>query len=160
MSKRSHHRNSNTVNINELANALNRAGYQQQSGGTPNFPPGMGASPNNQSNPLGGLFGNGQGQGQGNIANSLGALTSLLGNQNGGMPNMGGVPGMGMPQMPVGGGMPPMPNMTPPYNNGAQQQKQPQQAQASTASTQQQTTDMEMLKKLFLEILQTLKEKE
>ncbi len=184
MSKRSHHRPANTVNINELAEALNKAGYSQTNNNMAGFPPGMGG-PQNGSNPLGGLFGGGGNHSPNHITNSLGALTSILGGQGGQMPNMGamagmggmggmgGMPNMGMPQMPMNQGMPQMPQ-TPPANafaNGAPPScappaaPRPQQTTQAAAPPIQGTqpvpaTDMEMIKDLFKEILEILKEKE
>lgn len=165
MSKRSHHRPANMVNINELAEALNKAGYAQNNSMS-GFPPGMGG-PQNNANPLGGLFGAGGNNPSNNIAGSLGALTSILGGQGGQLPNMNGgagMPNMGIPQMPMNQGMPQMPQM--PFGNSAPPSyapsRPPQTAAAPPPQEGQQTppADMEIIKNLFKEILDVLKEKE
>lgn len=173
MSKRSHHRPTNMVNVNELAEALNKAGYSQNNamGG---FPGNMGG-PQNNANPLSGLLGGGGGNNSNSVANSLSALTGLLGGQGGQMPNMGGgmpgmgggMPGMGLPQMPMNQGMPQMPqtngfanNAAPPQSPRPQQTAPPAQPSSTQSTQPAQPTDMEMIKDLFKEILQILKEKE
>ena len=81
MSKRSHHRN-NTINVNELAEALTRRGWQ---------PPKQEMMTNHT--PMNG--GN-------NMNNSLSALSGLLGAVNGGnMPQGNMMPPQGMPPMPM-----------------------------------------------------------
>ncbi len=162
MSKRNHHRNGGGINVNDLAEALTRNGWQQPTPGGNH----QGQVPNNQGFP-GMNMGNSMGNNQ--LSNNLGALGSLLGAVGGGQPQMpmggggmstmpisGGMPQMNnaMPQMPMGGGMPqmPMPGMMPQH---LPQQQLQQQRQAPS----HQTTDIELIKSLFQEILKLLKEK-
>ncbi|MGM9568035.1 MAG: hypothetical protein ACI3W6_07655 [Clostridia bacterium] len=162
MSKRSHHRNAGSFNINELAEALTRNGWQPPSPQNMNNP---GGSPMPGMNPP---FGNNGGNAQ--ISNNLSALSSLLGAvNNGGIQGMGtppantpvppmaagGIPQMSpmtpgaMPQMPMNPMMPPSPmamHPSPMNHTGT--------APAQTARP----TDLDLLKKLFQEILKLLKE--
>ena len=155
MSKRSHHRNAGSFNINELAEALTRNGWQPPS---PQYMNNPGGSPMPGMNPpLGNNGGNTQ------ISNNLSALSSLLG-----AVNNGGIQGMGTPPLP-GGGIPQMPPMTPgaipqmpmnPMMNSSPMAMHPSPMNhANTAPAQTpRPTDLDLLKKLFQEILKLLKE--
>ena len=133
MSRRSHYRN---FNVNELAEALTRHGWQ------PPQPGNGGYGTPNQNNQLNG---------------NLAALSSLLGNMNNGsfpatntmamMPgNMSPMsPGAAMSPMPS---MPSMPQMSAPFPN------RPPQTTASPP--QPAVTDTELLKGLFQQILKKL----
>lgn len=169
MSKRSHHRNAGSFNINELADALTRNGWQP-----PSHPP---TNPNGNTGPnMNPPFG-----GNPQISNNLSALGNLLGAVNGGMPNMGApqgnpqmppmssMPSGGMPQMPS---MPQMPQMTP-MNQGAMppmpinpmmpqsplaMHGSPMNAANNQGAKTTAVTDLDLIKKLFQEILKQLKE--
>lgn len=194
MSKRSHHRSANPININELADALTRNGWQPPNQSHHN------ANNFNNNNAMQGMnqsFGNNGASPQ--LSNNLSALTSLLGAVSGGgmqgmgQPGPGGamppmssngitpqMPGNGVPPMPMGGmppmptggmppipagGMPPMPaGGMPQMPMGPMMPSSPLQAQqaanhrAAPAQPAAPTTDIELLKKLFQEILKLLKE--
>ena len=160
MSKRSHHRSAGSFNINELAEALTRNGWQ---------PP----SPNPQTPPYGGNpamnAGSPFGAGNSPISNNLSALGSLLGAVSGGSPPMtptaGAPTGGAMPQMPQ---MPPMSPMMPgtpqmpinPMNPMNPMMPQPPMAANHGAATAKaaRPTDLDLLKKLFQEVIKVLRE--
>ena len=160
MSKRSHHRSAGSFNINELAEALTRNGWQ---------PP----SPNSQTPPYGGnpAMNAGPPFGAGNspISNNLSALGSILGAVSGGSapmtPTPGAPTGGAMPQIPQ---MPPMSPMMPgtpqmpinPMNPMNPMMPQPPMAANHGAATAKaaRPTDLDLLKKLFQEVLKVLRE--
>ena len=134
MSKRSHHRRSDPVNVSELAEALTRNGWQPPR--QPGFPPaGNGGAPNQMNGlaALGGLMGNGGG---------FPPLNQMAPFQN---------PGTVTDPAAMGGAAP-FPQMMAPPPFPAAPGPRPG-AQPTRVS------DSELLKKLFQEILTLLKEK-
>ena len=154
MSKRSHHRSAGSFNINELAEALTRNGWQPPSP-TPQTPPYGGNPAMNTGSPFG--------AGNSPISNNLSALGSLLGAVSGGSPPMtptaGAPTGGAMPQIPQ---MPPMSPMMPgtpqiPMNPMMPQPPMAANHGAATAKAAR-PTDLDLLKKLFQEVIKVLRE--